>query len=107
MEASKNYLPSACQCLLRRYFSSGWAFFMPYLFFYLLYYWRKWPVNPLPADNPYRGSQLPPLLHVYGTLHAIHVILGLLALRMWWGETKSEFPAFPLSRFSASPPHGD
>jgi len=50
--------------LLRRYFSSGWAFFMPYLFFYLLYYWRKWPVNPG------SGSHLPPLLHVYWALHA-------------------------------------
>ena len=45
--------------ILRRYFSSGWAFFIPYLFFYLLYYWRKWPVNPLPPDNLGPGSHLP------------------------------------------------
>ncbi len=54
---------------------------MPYLFFYLLYYWRKWPVNPLPPDNLGPGNHLPPLLHVYWTLHVIHVVLGLLALR--------------------------
>jgi len=81
--------------LLRRYFYSGWAFFMPYLFFYLLYYWRKWPVNPGAS------SHIPPLLHVYGALHVINVILGLLALRTWWSEAKSGFPDFPLSRFSA------
>jgi hypothetical protein len=50
---------------------------MPYLFFYLLYYWRKWPVNPG------SGGHIPSLLHVYWALHAIHVILGLLALRTW------------------------
>jgi hypothetical protein len=82
--------------LLCRYFSSGWAFFMPYLFFYLLYYWRKWPVNPLPP-----GSHVPALLHVYWTLHTIHVILGLLALRAWRGETKTGFPDFSIFRFSA------
>jgi hypothetical protein len=69
--------------LLRRYFSSGWAFFMPYLFFYLLYYWRKWPVNPLPPDNLASGSHIPPLLHIYWALHAIHLVLGLIALRAW------------------------
>ena len=73
--------------LLRRYFYSGWAFFMPYLFFYLLYYWRKWPVNPLPADNLGSDSHIPPLLHVYCTLHIIHVILGLFALRNWWQDS--------------------
>jgi hypothetical protein len=67
--------------LLRRYFYSGWAFFMPYLFFYLLYYWRKWPVNPG------SGSHIPTLLHVYWVLHAIHAVLGLLALRSWWRDS--------------------
>jgi hypothetical protein len=86
---------------LRRYFYSGWVFFMPYLFFYLLYDWRKWPVNPDPS------SHLPPLLHVYWALHIIHLVLGLLALRTWWSETKSGFPDFPLSRFSSSPPQGE
>jgi len=67
---------------------------MPYLFFYLLYYGRKWPVNP-GSD-----SHIPPLLHVYWALHAINVILGLIALRTWWGETKSGFPNFSIFRFS-------
>jgi hypothetical protein len=61
--------------LLRRYFFSGWAFLIPYLCFYLLYYLLKWPVNPG------SGRHLPSLLHVYWALHLIHVILGLLALR--------------------------
>ena len=56
---------------------------MPYLFFYLLYYWRKWPVNPLPADTLGASGRLPPLLHVYWALHVIHGVLGLIALRAW------------------------
>ncbi len=76
--------------LLRRYFYSGWAFFIPYLFFYLLYDWRKWPVNPDPS------SHLPPLLHVYWALHVIHLFLGLLALRAWWREQRSN-PSASLS----------
>jgi hypothetical protein len=92
----------ASQNLLRRYFYSGWAFFMPYLLFYLLYYWRKWPVNPG------SGSHIPPLLHVYWALHAINMVLGLLAFRSWCqeqrphGETKAGFPNFPISQFSPS-----
>jgi hypothetical protein len=75
--------PSVSPHLLRRYFYSGWAFFMPYLFFYLLYYWRKWPVNPLPGCTLGSGGHVPALLHVYWTLHAINMILGFLALRAW------------------------
>jgi hypothetical protein len=81
------------QSLLRRYFYSGWAFFIPYLFFYLLYDWQKWPVNPDPS------SHLPPLLHVYWVLHVIHLVLGLLALRAWRNEQQSNPSVF---RFSLS-----
>ena len=38
--------PGSWPRLLITYFRSGWAFFIPYLFFYLLYAWLKWPVNP-------------------------------------------------------------
>jgi hypothetical protein len=86
---------------LRRYFYSGWAFFMPYLFFYLFYDWRKWPVNPLPDHALGSGGHIPALLHVYWALHIIHLVFGLLALRTWWSETKSGFPNFPLFHFSA------
>ena len=70
--------------LLRRYFYSGWAFLIPYLLFYLLYYWRKWPVNPLPGKTLGDGGHIPALLHVYWALHGIHLVLGLLALHAWW-----------------------
>ncbi len=34
--------PDFFRGILRRYFYSGWAFLhVPYLVFYLLYYWRK------------------------------------------------------------------
>jgi hypothetical protein len=79
---------------LRRYFSSGWAFFMPYLFFYLLYYWRKWPVNPG------AGSHVPPLLHVYWALHVINLILGIIALRSWMRHSQLSALSSQLSAFS-------
>jgi hypothetical protein len=107
MEAGENHLQPAYPGVIRRYFSSGWAFFMPYLFFYLLYYWRKWPVNPLPNHTLGSGGHIPALLHVYWTLHALHLLLGTLALYTWWGQNRLQdeptagSPDFPLSRFSA------
>ena len=83
------------------YFRSGWAFLIPYLAAYLLYAWLKWPVNPVAAgSSPVDGGQLavsaigalpstgvPCLLHVYWFLHALHLVLGALALRAWWRES--------------------
>jgi len=85
--------------LLRRYFYSGWAFFMPYLFFYLLYYWQKWPVNPPPGHTLGSSGHIPALLQVYWILHVIHAALGLLALCTWWHEPRPSSSAFrfPLS----------
>jgi hypothetical protein len=75
---------------LRRYFRSGWAFLIPYLAAYLLYYWLKWPVNPPSADHPFppTGLQPPCLLHVFWGLHAINVILATVALVFWWQEER-------------------
>lgn len=73
--------------LLRSYFRSGWAFFIPYLAAYLLYAWLKWPVNPTQAGA--RGMEqgargwVPCLLHVYWAIHAIHLLLGATALGTW------------------------
>ena len=96
---------------LRAYFRSGWAFLIPYLAAYLLYAWLKWPVNPasggeglvkvisesagaLPStalsSPPFTftlTSLVPPLLHVYWFLHALHLILGAIALRFWWRDS--------------------
>ena len=90
------------------YFRSGWAFLIPYLAAYLLYAWLKWPVNPvdggqlavsaigaLPSTVPpstgtpstahsLLSTGVPCLLHVYWFLHALHLVLGALALRAWW-----------------------
>ncbi|MFT3867301.1 MAG: hypothetical protein QM715_02275 [Nibricoccus sp.] len=71
---------------IRRYFYSGWAFLIPYLAVYLLYYVTKWPVNTanrnqtLEAGSQITTSLVPCLLHIYWVLHAIHVILGGFAL---------------------------
>ncbi len=73
--------------LLRSYFNSGWAFFLPYLLAYLLYAWLKWPVNqPLGAGSGENGAGIwvPCLLHVYWAFHAVHLAFGALALRSWW-----------------------
>jgi hypothetical protein len=67
---------------LRRYFSSGWAFLMPYLFAYLIYFWRKWPVIPI-GNHHHGGSGVLPLLCVYWALHGINLLLGALALCSW------------------------
>ncbi len=76
---------------LRRYFHSGWAFLIPYLAVYLLYYWLKWPVNPPAAAGvgssvPGSSFSVPSLLHVYWFLHAINVGLAAVALVSWWRE---------------------
>lgn len=88
---------STVHCALRVYFRSGWAFLIPYLAAYLLYASLKWPVNPADgADEIVKeasGSEsmvhgpwsfVPCLLHVYWALHALHLILGVLALHSWW-----------------------
>ncbi len=75
--------------LLISYFQSGWAFFIPYLAAYLLYAWLTWPVNPtsalgLPSNGlPPSFFRPPCLLHVYWTLHVMHVALGLIATAAW------------------------
>ncbi|MEI6051700.1 MAG: hypothetical protein WCQ44_03260, partial [Opitutaceae bacterium] len=97
--------------MLRDYFRSGWAFLIPYLAAYLLYAWLKWPVNPasggdglvkvmsesagaLPSTaHSLLSTGVPCLLHVYWTLHAIHLMLGAIALRAWWlGSTVLRSP---------------
>jgi hypothetical protein len=103
--------PSAVQ--LRRYFSSGWVFLIPYLATYLLYYVLRWPVNRLSSGGS--GSAdlvtchlslvtyqwVPCLLNVYWALHAINVGLATVALVFWWREnsTADRRPAFQLSAF--------
>jgi hypothetical protein len=75
---------------IRRYFSSGWAFLIPYIAAYLLYYLLKWPVNP--ATDASGASSLalgtwnlvPSLLCVYWFLHSINVVLAAVALVSWW-----------------------
>ncbi len=91
---------SKFSALLRTYFRSGWAFLIPYLFFYLLYAWLKWPANAAGGEGIVKGmsesgsvvsgqwSAVPPLLHVYWALHAIHAALGVTALGSWWRDAQ-------------------
>lgn len=65
---------------LCRYFLSGWAFLIPYLLIYLLYYWQKWPTIPGVSIDPHSGKYIPPLLFVLWALHGTHLVLGIIAL---------------------------
>jgi len=90
--------PSFFSLSLRKYFSSGWTFLIPYLAAYLLYYVLKWPVNAAGggqmAEVRVQWSAVPPLLHVYWILHAINAGLAAVALVSWWREQASK-PALP------------
>jgi hypothetical protein len=91
---------------LTAYFLSGWAFFIPYLAVYLLYYWQHWPANApynVPVTNGlieghHRFSSfLPsiapiPLLHVYWVLHAAHALLSAIVIHAWWRDTRVVTP---------------
>lgn len=74
---------------VRDYFRSGWAFLIPYLAAYLLYAWLKWPVNIVAAGSMEQGARswVPCLLHIYWLFHALHLLLGAIALRGWWRES--------------------
>lgn len=69
--------------LLLTYFRSGWAFLLPYLPPYLIYWWLKWPVNSIGAGmirtTPVT-CEVVPLLHIYWVIHAMNVLLGVIAL---------------------------
>jgi hypothetical protein len=89
--------------LLRRYFYSGWAFLIPYLAAYLLYYITKWPVNPAGGiQNSVSSIQnpwVPPLLHVYWALHTLHLVLAGAALWSWLKDRRAA------ARLSAAAPY--
>lgn len=94
LSAFHSACPSALGALLRKYFASGWAFLIPYLAAYLLYYWFKWPVNPGARSQEAGASSqhglIPCLLHVYWTLHAINLTLGAIALCAWWRKSAED-----------------
>lgn len=84
---------------LRAYFRSGWAFFIPYLVGYLIYFFAKWPIN---AGAGWR----PPLVHVYWTLHVLHVGCAVCGYRCWSIFVKSweEIRCFRRADASGSSP---
>lgn len=95
--------------LLRRYFYSGWAFLIPYLAVYLLYYITKWPVNPVRSSEHLVASSqhewVPSMLHVYWLLHAIHVMGAGFALWSWWASFRSKYQAPSAKTQGPSAPH--
>lgn len=60
-------------------------FLTPYLFFYLLYAWLKWPVDLGSDSSPQHLSlRSVDLLHVFWVLHAVHILLATFALVTYW-----------------------
>jgi hypothetical protein len=92
LEAFSSWRSALCPSApsLRAYFTSGWAFFIPYLAAYLLYAWLKWPANSSAHSALGHGGYIPALLHVYWALHVINVVLAVIALRSWWCKAKRE-----------------
>lgn len=90
---------SKFSAILRAYFRSGWAFFVPYLTAYLIYASLNGPVNPAENLRPETNSAhpviqsgdqafslaqvLPPLLYVFWALHSVHLILATAAIVSW------------------------
>jgi hypothetical protein len=72
--AAKEQPSGAVAANLHAYFHSGWAFFVPYLVFYLVFFAGNLPVN--------RGWLC--LRHIYLALHVAHALLAAVALRHSW-----------------------
>ena len=75
--------------MLGCYFRSGWAFLVPYVVTYVLYAWLKWPVHSTSSagETGQLSHGFPiPLLHIYWTLHFLHLVGGTIALRSWWSN---------------------
>lgn len=72
--------------------ASGWAFLVPYLGMFLVYYWRHWPANGFSPDALGNGGAIPALRHVFGVLHVGHALVALVALRSWWRSAPSRRP---------------
>jgi hypothetical protein len=71
---------------LHSYFRSGWAFLIPYLGFYLLYAWQRWPVNPGSL------SRVPALLHVFWGLHCLHAVAAAGVFARHWAACAARGP---------------
>lgn len=91
--------------LLKRYFCSGWAFFLPYLFFYLIFWFFEWSVLTL-----HQLFAVIHFLHAFGLLWIILISYKNFNLKncFFWLSLASlflltgaylEFPADPWTHF--------
>lgn len=67
---------------LRAYFSSGWAFLVPYALLFFAYRILRLPANTHAVTLDWH-SWAPPMLTIYYGLHATHGILAILAFGDW------------------------
>ena len=84
--------------ILRSYFASGWAFLIPYVVAFLIYYKYK---LPLTIAGP---SQLvPTLLHIYWCIHSVNLILAFFAIYALRRGAASEITNFSSQLLSIAP----
>lgn len=84
--------------MLRKYFASGWAFLIPYVIAFLIYYKFK---LPLTITGPYQ--LVPSLLHIYWCIHIINLVLAFFAIYSFRRGAASEIPTFSSQLLSVCP----
>ena len=83
--------------ILRSYFASGWAFLIPYVVAFLIYYKFK---LPLTIADP--SLIVPTLLHIYWWIHIINLVLAFFAIYSL-RRAASEIPTFSSQLLSIAP----
>ena len=84
--------------MLRSYFVSGWAFLIPYVVAFLIYYKFKLPLT-------IAGTSLlvPTLLHIYWCIHIINLVLAFFAIYSLRRGAASEITNFSSQVLSVAP----
>jgi hypothetical protein len=84
--------------LLRSYFASGWAFLIPYVIAFLIYYKFK-----LPLTNSGPHQLVPTLLHIYWCIHCINLGLAFIAIYSLRHGPTSKIPTYSIQLLSVAP----
>ena len=84
--------------ILRSYFASGWAFLIPYVVAFLIYYKFKLPLS---IAGP--SQFVPTLLHIYWCIHIINLVLAFFAIYSFRRGAASKIPTFSSQLLSIAP----
>ena len=84
--------------ILRSYFASGWAFLIPYIAAFLIYYKFK-----LPLTNAGPSQLVPSLLHIYWCIHSVNLVLALISIYSLLQSPVSKTPTLSCQLISVAP----